>query len=449
MSLTKTFLSEAVADRRRKQVLIRIFKIMYKTIDKELYNNLRDYLQRNSSSLNRSYYLKVMAKIKYTIQGRSFAYFFGRLSEEEQMEVLWAFAFSLYRVVEQTDPTDNGKYMNWLVTAWISPFLWDKFGKMDMKKLEKLALSIAFEGRIYEVLSEDTSKYRKLLKKFEKAKELGTLSEDEADINNYEEIEDLFDRVSELETDPEALLTRQESVEKDSKIIYEDQEFKFIVPESHEASCAWGTGTNWCTAVDENPQTYEHYMKEGDLIILIGKNNDRKFQAHWESGADLWFMNERDKFALEEFEQLVGSEDFTKYLRLIIFWSIRNNPNKTIALSELDVFIDEIRDKNLSEYYTEVDFLTNEIVEAMTTDLINIIKSHPDDYTALAKDIMEILKADLPYKISDSSLRDKWRLIMAEYTHASRIFNDVFFVYKNEAKETDKAIEKYIQETFK
>jgi len=56
-----------------------------------------------------------------------------------------------------------------------------------------------------------------------------------------------------------------------SEVIYEDDRFKVVVPESHDSSCYYGRGTKWCTASTDKPSHFKNYNKEGKLFYILDK----------------------------------------------------------------------------------------------------------------------------------------------------------------------------------
>lgn len=446
MSLKRLILEDVATD-RKKQALVSLSKVLFKSYDKSFYMKLRKRFESGGDYLSKTKFTKMFSTMKSRFVMEDDVEWIED-DEDTFLDVAWVMTYTMYALLRNTDLTDNGKYINWLIHAWVSPKLWAYYGRMDKTKIKTFFSSMISEVGIYDRFQEDTYKYTELLKKFEKLKNLDNIEGDEADINNYDTVEELFEKVKELESDPEVLKSRRERVEDDTKVIYEDKEWKFIVPESHEASCTWGSGTNWCTAVDGNDIQYNEHMEQGDLIIMINDKRDRKFQAHYMTGVNYpqgWFMNERDEYGIPEFYDLVGEERFTKYIGIITYWSNQKTKPETL-LSEFDVLCDEFNDLNLNVTFYPIDFVGDQVLKAMTEDLVNIIDNHRDQYTELAKDIMQVLEVELPYD-HKGRLRDKWDLIMVE--NKGDIINDVFWSYKNEVKETGQAIKNYFESLIK
>ena len=126
---------------------------------------------------------------------------------------------------------------------------------------------------------------------FDKAKKSKKLVNN--DINKYKSLPELFSVVEPF--------THQESISnndianniknKEADVVYEDAEWKVIVPKTEKASCLYGANTQWCTASKEN-NMFDEYNEQGKLYININKQSGRKYQFHLETKS---FMDEIDE----------------------------------------------------------------------------------------------------------------------------------------------------------
>lgn len=74
-------------------------------------------------------------------------------------------------------------------------------------------------------------------------------------------------------------------------LVYEDDNWQIYFPRTKGAACSLGKGTDWCTAAP-GLDYYEHYAKDGQLIIFISKKNPgEKYQLHYSSQQ---FMDKND-----------------------------------------------------------------------------------------------------------------------------------------------------------
>ena len=153
---------------------------------------------------------------------------------------------------------------------------------------------------------------------FKRAKERRMLTGTQADLNQYKSIAELVVFVRE-QLDSEAILGRTQGEmsnavhagAKDAYFIYEDEIWKVLIPKTHEASCYWGQGTEWCTAVRDNDYYYNSYSEQGPLFININKQTGDKYQFHFESEQ---FMDE-DDLSIDEpiFENMNASTELINF----------------------------------------------------------------------------------------------------------------------------------------
>lgn len=123
------------------------------------------------------------------------------------------------------------------------------------------------------------------------------------DINQIKSVQDLYATVKKFMERPDENMSNsamQKEIKKGAKKVYEDEEWIVIVPETKEASCYYGKGTQWCTAAsndDYKDNMFDHYNKYGPLYININKKSGRKYQMNFpdkDSGETVQVMDETD-----------------------------------------------------------------------------------------------------------------------------------------------------------
>ena len=83
------------------------------------------------------------------------------------------------------------------------------------------------------------------------------------DIYTFKTFDDFKNATDKAETK----LTRREALAKDTTVLYEDDRFLVIIPDSFEASQDFSSGqTNWCTTANEGH--YDNYRRQGTLIYI-------------------------------------------------------------------------------------------------------------------------------------------------------------------------------------
>ena len=170
-------------------------------------------------------------------------------------------------LVLESDPTKKKKYANWLIDNTFVEF------ESEKKK--------ARQKTIKEFHNNNRGSIKRNLHIFQLLKDRGMVTGSEADINQYD-FDSLDKKVEPYKSDIDFLGTRKQVMEESSEFIYEKDRLQIIVPKSYEASCYWGTGTKWCTAVDDGDSTSfdEYTMGNKNLFIFIDDESE-KFQLHF------------------------------------------------------------------------------------------------------------------------------------------------------------------------
>jgi len=77
------------------------------------------------------------------------------------------------------------------------------------------------------------------------------------------------------------LQAQEKEYAKDVQKLYEDNEWLFVSPKTHQASCAYGANTKWCVTMKNDPNYYENYTKNNEyLIFVIDKAKNKKWAIH-------------------------------------------------------------------------------------------------------------------------------------------------------------------------
>ena len=132
---------------------------------------------------------------------------------------------------------------------------------------------------------EDFYKAKQYLELFNK--NISKIPADKRNVQQYKTLPDLYDIISDFEgTENELSKTQQlKNVrEKEIERVYEDGEWRVLVPKTEQASCLVGKGTQWCTAADKSDNRFNLYNNQGNLYVVINKGDDSKYQLHFEDG---------------------------------------------------------------------------------------------------------------------------------------------------------------------
>ena len=163
-----------------------------------------------------------------------------------------------------SDPSINKSYVNWLIHLY-------------KNTNKKLFLEDLYKAKDYLTIYDDAKKKNKI--QDERAK----------NIFNIKTLPELYKIIEPFEQDETALMSKKQLrgdtiVEGQYVMVHSDDEWDVVIPLTHPASCYWGSGTKWCTAVDENPSWFNGYTKDGPIYSFIHKTNSKlRYQLHIES----------------------------------------------------------------------------------------------------------------------------------------------------------------------
>jgi len=166
--------------------------------------------------------------------------------------------------LEQYDPSPRNKYVNWMIINYL---------KNNIKRLEDIPSRIGPALKIYMGLSNKNK-----------------LKPEHKDINKITDIEDVVDEYKEIDVTSKSELKDKYLKLGEAELIYDDPEWKIIVPKTEEASCHYGINTRWCTAAKEN-NLFDKYNKKGPLYIILQKSTNTRWQFQFESSQ---YMDEKD-----------------------------------------------------------------------------------------------------------------------------------------------------------
>jgi hypothetical protein len=181
----------------------------------------------------------------------------------------------IYEKIIQIDPTyipqtqKLGKYTKWLLSNNVIPFIKD-------------------------IKDEDLYKIRDNLAYYEKAKQAKKIPLELTDITKLTLIQFTKFILKFKKENPFASKGKEiQNVKGDSEK-FDLGDWLIIIPKTKEAACYYGSNTEWCTASKENNYKYnkfDSYNSKGNLYICINKQDNRKYQFHFEV---CQFMDEND-----------------------------------------------------------------------------------------------------------------------------------------------------------
>jgi len=168
--------------------------------------------------------------------------------------------------LEQYDPSPRNKYVNWMIISYL---------KNNIKRLEDIPSRIGPALKIYMGLANKNK-----------------LKPEHKDINKISDIEDIIDEYKEIDVTSKSEIKDKYLKSGEAELIYDDPEWKIIVPKTEEASCHYGINTRWCTAATEAENMFDEYNKKGPLYIILQKSTNTRWQFQFETNQ---FMDEKDR----------------------------------------------------------------------------------------------------------------------------------------------------------
>jgi hypothetical protein len=166
--------------------------------------------------------------------------------------------------LEGYDPSPAKKYVNWMIVRYL---------RGDISRLEDIPSRISGALRVYMGLGNKKK-----------------LRPEHRDINRIIDIEDIIDEYRDISVTSKSEQREKYISDGSAELIFDDAEYRVIVPKTSEASCYYGVNTRWCTASRDN-NMFDNYNRDGPLYIILHKPSNTRWQFHFESDQ---FMDERD-----------------------------------------------------------------------------------------------------------------------------------------------------------
>lgn len=220
--------------------------------------------------------------------------------------------------------------------------------------------------------SEDFYKVKEYLRLFDKF--TNRIPNESRDINKFKNINSLYDVVKEFEGSEDEISTSKTSEIKDIKKnevekVFEDSEWLIMIPKTERASCLIGKGTQWCTAADQSNNMFDNYNQDGPLYVMVDKDNDTKYQLHFESN-QLMDANDRAISASYFFDHIVEGSGVFDFLqsRYDNFWEFI-----------LETSVDDVSNGGYSETFEEA--LTSDVNPNVLKNILSTLRNGEESYS--------------------------------------------------------------------
>lgn len=291
-------------------------------------------------------------------------------------------AYTVFNNLLTIDPTTSKSYLQWLMNLY-------------------------FEDQLKE---EDYIKASRYLKHYEYLVRNNKIRG--IDVYTFKTLSDFWNAISPFVKEEDSEYTNMELdiINTQARKIFENENWIIYVPESYDASYVLSSD-HWCTGKGNSDEMsrryYREYSSQGDLIILINKNNRKdRYQFHFESNQfknwddyeinlDDFFEDKTDilDFLKEEYGEIACSMlpfsekeiefvkgNFSKYI-LGLLENV-NGIKKAIKVAEMSIFKDnmvkfiyeECPDGKLPYMflYRIADYYSDEVLTRLSDDNIEV-----------------------------------------------------------------------------
>lgn len=112
------------------------------------------------------------------------------------------------------------------------------------------------------------------------------------DLSRYKSFQDVHNSLSIAEA-----IMDTKSMEKQIKVLMDDEEWLVLRPLTFESSKKYGSNTKWCTTTQSNPEYFYKYTKRGVLIYCINKLTGYKVASFYsldKNEPEFSFWNQKD-----------------------------------------------------------------------------------------------------------------------------------------------------------
>lgn len=233
-------------------------------------------------------------------------------------------------------------------------------------------LSLIIKGQDH---FEDLERTAQNLVDFERVK--ARMPVEQRDILKYKTPHDLYLNIEpylKQLTQGEVAREYDQKMQKEAKVVYNDAEYKILIPLTQEASCYYGRNTQWCTAATVGTNYFDSYNRRGPLYIILQKATNTRWQFQLESES---YMDERDRpVNIRQFvsEHPKIAEYFERQFRENFSYLVKT-PGMTFTMNE---------DRDAIHAYTLLGLGATPICEITikengTTDLCNVSRVVADD----------------------------------------------------------------------
>ena len=132
---------------------------------------------------------------------------------------------------------------------------------------------------------EDHQAVHDTVKRFHQIK--GRMEPADRDINKHKTLGDLrakLEPFQDAQTKSQADAAEKADIEHGSTVIHDSPKLQVREIHTKSAACGLGVGTEWCTAIRNDNNQFDHYRQFGQLYSIHDKTTGEKHQVHFNAG---------------------------------------------------------------------------------------------------------------------------------------------------------------------
>ena len=296
----------------------------------------------------------------------------------------------------------------------------DKFSDEQLKKVFTLSRQLApnqkfltFLGKVIptENFDESLSKAEKVVEKFIKYQQ----ALEQKDINQFKSLEEIITAINNHENKVRRTVKSVDGAD----VVYEDDRFTVVTPQTHKASCYYGAGTKWCTASMNGSSHFDNYNVDGKLFYILdkkAKSNDKYYKVALlqKYDGDKTFYDAPDKSFTSGW--ILGTPEYDE---------IQNAINKYVNDNfqrEINIFKDKEAAKLERERLRKVAErrrvaqLRAEADERKEEDSWNL-ENEPDQEGVYANAVFEVMVDNYGVSVDEEEGESIYDLVPSQYSH--------------------------------
>ena len=296
----------------------------------------------------------------------------------------------------------------------------DKFSDEQLKKVFTLSRQLApnqkfltFLGNVVptENFDESLSKAEKVVEKFIKYQQ----ALETRDINQFKSLEEIITAINNHENKVRRTVKSVDG----ANIVYEDDRFTVVTPQTHKASCYYGAGTKWCTASMNGSSHFDNYNVDGKLFYILdkkAKSNDKYYKVALlqKYDGDKTFYDAPDKsfkdgwiLGTPEYDEIQNAID--KYINTNYQREINIFKDKEAAKVERERLRKVAERRRIAQLRADAE-------ERKLNDSWNL-ENEPDPQAMEANAVFEIMVDNYNVSVDEEEGESIYDLIPSQYSH--------------------------------